>query len=259
MMRKKLLSKEILKQSIKNNRGLWLSLTGILSFFITMMTLMASKTLDNQTPTSGGGFSGGGVSLMSLYANGVFGMLGIMILLIFAIVVGNKLIASEIDKGTMCYTLNTPITRLQIVLSKALYYILSIVLMGVVVGLFGTVSIIIAGADVAFGTFWLLVLGFVLYGLAVGGICFFASCFFNKSGNSLALGAGLSVAFFVLNSLSAISGLEWLEYFTLNTLYDTSAIISGSGFIVQMIALVVIGSILYVLGCNKFLKKDLPL
>lgn len=258
MMRKKLLSKQIIKQSIKNNYILWLSLTGVLSFFITVMTIMGSKMIDNQ-PSGGGGFGGGGTSLMGLYANGIFGMLGIMILLIFAIVVGNKLVAGEIDKGTMSYTLNTPITRTQIIFSKAFFYVCSIVLMGVVVGLCGTASVFIAGADVALGTFWILILGFVLYGFAIGGICFFASCWFNKSGNSLALGAGISIAFVVLDSLSIISGLEWLKYFTLNTLYDTNAIISGSDYIVQLIALFVGGAILYILGCSKFLKKDLPL
>jgi len=255
-MTKKLLSKQIFKQSIKGNWILWLSLTGVLSFFITVMTLMGSKMLENQ---SQGGFGGGTSSLLSLYANGIFGMLGIMILIIFAIVVGNKLVASEVDKGTMSYTLNTPITRKQIVFSKGLFYILSIALMGITVGLFGTASIAIAGADVALDTFWTLILGFVLYGFAIGGICFFASCWFNKSGSSIALGAGLSIAFFMFNSLASISGLEWLKYFTLNTLYDTSAIISGSGYIIQMIALFVIGAVLYILGCNKFIKKDLPL
>ncbi|NCB48547.1 MAG: hypothetical protein EOM55_02865 [Clostridia bacterium] len=256
-MTKKLLSKQIFKQSIKGNYVLWLSLTGVLTFFITVMTLMGSRMLENQ---SQGGFGGGRTSsLLTLYANGIFGMLGIMILIVFAIVVGNKLIASEVDKGTMSYTLNTPITRTQIVFSKMLFYVLSIFLLGATVGLFGTISIAIAGAEVALGTFWLLILGFVLYGFAIGGICFFASCFFNKSGNSIALGAGLSIAFFILNSLSAINDLEWLKYFTLNTLYDTSAIISGSGYVIQMIALFVIGAILYILGCNKFIKKDLPL
>jgi len=252
-MKNKLFSKQIIKQSVKGNWVIWLSLTGVLSFFITIMTLMGSRMMENQPP----GF--GDASLLSLYARGIFGMLGIMILIVFTIVVGNKLIAGEVDKGTMGYTLNTPITRKQIVFSKALTYILLIISLGAVVGLFGTVSIVIASADVDLGTFWILILGFVLYGFAIGGICFFASCWFNKSGNSIALGAGLSIAFFIFDSLSAISGLEWLKYFTLNTLFNTSGIISGSGYIIELIALFVIGATLYAIGCNKFLKKDLPL
>lgn len=253
-MTKKLLSKQIIKQSIKSNWVLWASLTGVLCFFITIMTFMGSKMIENQPQT--GGFRS---TLISLYANGIFGMLGTMILIVFTIVVGNKLIAGEVDKGTMSYTLNTPVTRTQIVLSKMLFYVLSIFLLGGIIGLFGTVSVIISGADVALGTFWILVLGFVLYGFAIGGICFFASCYFNKSGNSIALGAGISIAFFIFNSLSAINDLEWLKYFTLNTLYDTSAIISGGEYVISLISLFVIGTIFYIFGFSKFIKKDLPL
>jgi len=254
---KKLLSKSIIKQSIKNNWKLWAILTGVLCLFLSIMTLvapnMSQRMAESPNPMRGR------FSLLSLYENMIFGMMGISLMLIYAIAVGNKLVASEVDRGTMSFTLNTPTTRKQIIFSKVLFYIASLAAMVVTVGILGTVLSSIVNVELAFGKFWLMLLGLFLYGLATSGICMLASCWFNKSGNSLMIGAGLPVAFFLLNSLSAIQDLEFLKYFSLNTLFDTSAIIAGSGFVIQFVAMAVIGVVLYAIGINKFLKKDLPL
>lgn len=254
---KKLLSKNILKQSVKNNWKLWVILTGVLCFFISVMTLVAPNlarvSAENPNPMMQR------FSLLSMYANGIFGMFGIIIMLIYVITVGNKLVASEVDRGTMSFALNTPTTRKQIIFSKALFYFVSLALMAVMVGLFGTVLSSVVNVELELGRFWLMVLGFFLYGVAVSGICFFASCWFNKSGNSLMLGAGLPVVFFLFNSLASIQDLEFMKYFSLNTLFDTTVIMNGSAIVIQFVAMFVIGVVLYGIGINKFLKKDLPL
>ena len=254
-----MLSKSILKQSIKNNWKLWAILTGILCFFITVTTFAAMSGGDMGPPRAEGGR---GVNVMNMYEAMFFGMMGIMMLLIYAIAAGNKLVASEVDKGTMSFTLNTPTTRKQIIFSKVLFYITSIVLMAVLMGLFGTVASLITGTEIDYGTLWMMVFGFILFGLATSSICFAASCWFNKGGQSLLIGAGLPVGFYLLNAFSGlltINGNEFLKYFSINTLFDTAAIATGSGFIIQFIAMGVIAIALYFVGIRKFLRKDLPL
>jgi ABC-type transport system involved in multi-copper enzyme maturation permease subunit len=54
-------------------------------------------------------------------------------------------------------------------------------------------------------------------------------------------------------------GLGFLKYFSMNTLYDPSAIVSGGGFWLQFLVLGVIGAVLYVLAVTVFKEKDLPL
>jgi len=257
-----LLSKSVLKQSVKNNWKLWAVLTGVMCFFIVVITIAMNSTIGRME----GGMPGGmrDISMDTMLAQIFFGAsgMGVMLMLIYSIAVGNKLVASEVDRGTMSFTLNTPTTRKQIIFSKAFFYILSIVLMIVLIGISGTIASIAAGATINVGNLWLVILGCLLFGFAISGICFFASCWFNKSGQSLMIGAGLPVAFFLLSSLSPIvkiSDTEFLKYFSLNTLFDTSAILSGGGFIVQFIVLFAIGFVLYFVGINKFLKKDLPL
>jgi len=103
-------------------------------------------------------------------------------------------------------------------------------------------------------------LGMILLLFAIGGISFMFSCIFNLTKNSLALGAGIPIAFFLLQIMSGTSSdLENLRFLSLNSLYDPSAITGGGTFILQFIALAIVGAVLYVVGINVFKKKDLPL
>lgn len=259
----KLFSKPILKQSIKGNIKLWSILTAVLSFFMIVMTVSFLNIKDRAAQGGGGGGAGGGfgnMTLTGLYSNALYNMMGIVIIMIYCIIVGNKLVASEVDKGTMAYSLNTPITRMQLVLSKLAYFVGSIfamVAMMTVVGL--GASAIFAPGELDVGAFLLLNLGLLMYGLAVGGISYFASCWFNRSGLSMAVGAGIPLASFVLNSLSGLEGFEFFKYFSINTLFDVSNIVAKTDFVIQFIALFVIGVVFYIVGINKFNKKDLPL
>ena len=102
--------------------------------------------------------------------------------------------------------------------------------------------------------------GVALLIFATSGIAFFCSCLFNSANNSLALGAGIPVAFYLFQMMSGFGeGLEFLKYFSMNTLYDSSAIVSGGSFWLQFLALGIIGAVLYVLAVKIFKEKDLPL
>lgn len=103
-------------------------------------------------------------------------------------------------------------------------------------------------------------LGFLLLMLAVSGISFLASCIFNLSKYSLALGAGLPFAFLILNLLSTVNDtLEPLRYFSLMTLFDTELIMREGTYWPQFVVLAAVTAILYALGIRIFKRKDLPL
>lgn len=66
--------------------------------------------------------------------------------------------------------------------------------------------------------------------------------------------------FFVVSLFIKLSdSLDFLKYFTLNTLYDMQKIVEGSGYEDGFIAILVIAVCLYVTGIVWFGKKDLPL
>jgi ABC-2 type transport system permease protein len=102
--------------------------------------------------------------------------------------------------------------------------------------------------------------GALLLIFAISGISFFCSCLFNSANNSMAFGAGIPVAFYLLQMMSGFGeDLDFLKYFSINTLYDPYAIVKGGSFGIQFLALAIIGIVLYVLAVKVFKEKDLPL
>jgi ABC-2 type transport system permease protein len=116
------------------------------------------------------------------------------------------------------------------------------------------------GIDFSVADYLNLNLGIFLLMFAIAGISFLFSCVFNLTKNSLALGAGIPIAFLIFEIMSgASSDLEFFKFFSLNTLFDPSAITDGGTFIPQFIILAVLGSVLYLIGIKVFKEKDLPL
>ena len=95
---------------------------------------------------------------------------------------------------------------------------------------------------------------------AIGGISFMFSCIFNLSRNSLALGAGIPFAFFILDMMSNMSSnFANLRFLTINTLYNPMDVVRGYEFASQFTAMAAVGVVLYAIGVAVFKKKDLPL
>lgn len=116
------------------------------------------------------------------------------------------------------------------------------------------------GIEFSVKDYLMLNLGAFLLMFAISSISFLFSCVFNLSKNSLALGAGIPIAFFIFQIMGKVSeSLEGFKYLSLNTLYDTGAIISGGSYWIQFIVLAVIGVVLYTIGMGTFKEKDLPL
>ena len=174
----------------------------------------------------------------------------------------NSLIASQVDRGSMAYLLSTPTKRSVVVGTQAAYLITSIIVMFAIVTMIGvaTIHIFQSDADVNISDFLLLNLGLFLLMFATSGISFLFSCIFNLSKNSLAFGAGIPLAFFLFQLMGEVSeSLEAIKYISLNTLFDTAAILNGNGYIIQFVILAVVGIILYTIGIRIFQQKDLPL
>ena len=116
------------------------------------------------------------------------------------------------------------------------------------------------GYTFATGDFMAMILGGLLFALAVASIAFFASCFFNLSKHSVAFGTGIPVGFYLLQTLSGIDdSLSGLKYLSMNTLFDPSAIAGGGSYWIQFLVLGAIAVTLFTLSIFKFKKKDLPL
>lgn len=203
----------------------------------------------------------GNGTLIGFMSNSFYALMAIIFPMVYSIMVGNRLIAEKIDKGSMAGFLSTPVTRLQIVFSSAVYFVVSLAVMWGISSIAGTLSANAFQPDALdVDTFLMLNLGAFLYHLAISSICFCASCVFNSSKNSLTFGAGIPLYFFVVSLFIKLSdSLDFLKYFTLNTLYDTQKIIEGSGYTGGFIAMLAVSICFYTAGIVWFQKKDLPL
>lgn len=254
------------KYITKANLKFLAAFTIVLCIFLIVMTNVFTPAIMTDTQA---GLSGtlleniltGNGTLIGFMANSFYALMAILFPMVYSILVGNRLIAEKIDKGYLAGFLSTPVTRLKIVLSSALYFILSLAVMwGIVsaVGIFFADMFQPDAMDIEI--FLKMNLGVFLYHLTISSICFCSSCIFNTSKNSLIPGAGIPLYFFVMSLIIKLSdSLDFLKYFTLNTLFDTQKILDDNGYLPSFIIMLSISIVLYITGTIIFTKKDFPL
>lgn len=256
-----MISKNLLKKTTKDNYKFWLGITAGLALMLVLL-MLAANSFSNGRGGGGAGESEGGVGghILQQY----YTMFAMLLPMIYIVMTGNKLIAAQVDKGSMACVMSKPIKRNEVSITQAAYLIGSIVAMFTFITITGLIMIAATGVDIEIGSFLLLNLGIICFHIAISGISFLASCIFNLSGKSLLLGAGLPVMFFIFNMLAGFSGLaeimELFKYLTINSFYNFSDIMAGSlNMIWQFLLLFGIGAGCYVGGVLYFKKKDLPL
>lgn len=202
-----------------------------------------------------------------------FKLAGLLLPIIFMIMASNNLIAGQVDSGSMAYVLSTSTKRKTIVFTQALYLIGSLFAMFCLTTVTSCVclAIVIKDVQLTYGKLLLLNLGAFLVLVALSGLCFLTSCFFDRSKKSMAIGGGLSIFALVaamlglfgsavIPSVIRLEALDFFNYTTIISLFDVVSIMDGTTtFIWKFAILVVLGVTGYILGAKKFVKKDLPL
>lgn len=196
----------LFKREMKANNKLLIIFGYILTVYIVMMVYMfnpnSNKAWDDIIKLMPGvmkaaGFVSGENTLIGFVAAGLYGMIVLMVPVVFSIILGNKLIAGYVDRGSMAYLLATPNKRIKIALTQALCLWVS---NGILIT-YATVAIIISSAMMHPGMLdigKLVLMNVVIYFLhiAISGICFFASCISNDTKRSFTIGAGITCCFF---------------------------------------------------------------
>lgn len=266
------MNKTVFKQAVRGNYKLFLVITAVLCLYLTIICAVFTPEMFSQigmegynSMMSGMGNFGEMFSLengfLSMIAQAYFGMIAYMFPMIYCIVTANKLIAAQVDRGSMAYTLAAPITRTKVTVTSFAYLVGSLVVMFAIVFGFGIImGEVFQPGMLEPGKFFLITLGSFLLQFAIAGICFCSSCIFNMSKNSLAFGAGIPIAFFLFKMVSELSqDFEFFKYFTITSLFDTAGIINGENPAAYFLILAGIGLVTAVIGMLFFRRKDLPL
>ena len=317
----KFFSRPLMSQSIKANLILWLILSiGSAAIFIVINLVVGTKAIFTnidmdkvQTYVSDEnliwlqilglletmGFSLSRIQTMSqidlnsVVNDLVYKIAGVLLPMIYVMITCNKLIASQVSDGSMAYVLSTPTNRRNVVRTQYLFMILSLIAMYLVITVGAYISGMIAyfvtqPANINFGTFTVRTLLYcfgsfcAMFGLT--GICFGASCFFNKSNQSIAVGGGACVLAFLCCILGlfgnkvfvsvgvGVEAMNIFNYLTIYTLIDTDSMsqfakaLTGAyggtwsfNWMWELGILLVGGIVLAFFGGRRFTKKDLPL
>lgn len=234
----------LLKQSIKANFVTWALVTLILNVLLGQLLAM---------------------DMASLISQMFYNMLMPAIISIYIIITGNKLLAGQVDQGSMAYILSAPIRRSTVVLTQAVYFISSLLVTFLITT--GTFMIINNIVDGGFADKTIVALNFgaFMVSAALAGIMFAASGIFNLSKNVMGTGGLIVLVFLILAIVGSfadfgVPDLKPIQHFTILSLFDIKDILlKGSEWLPKLGVLGVISVGAFTLGSITFVKKDLPL
>lgn len=198
---------------------------------------------------------------------------GLLLPIVYTITTANNLIAGQVDKGSMAYVLSTPTKRKKVMITQMVYLIGSLIAMYIVIGITSFITSLIAREgefEISYKELLMLNVGALITMIAISGICFLASAWFNRVKYSMGIGGGISMFFLVSTILGLfgsdtipealrIKAMNFFNYTTIITLFDAEKILNGETYIFGLLILLGIALVTYTIGIIKFDKKDLPL
>ena len=317
---KRIISKPLFSQTLKANWLLWLVMTiGSAGIFFIVNVVVFSKDIFvnidmnkvNVYVVDEGlswiqilglleqmGFSLSRIEVMSridlnsVMNDLVYKLAGVLLPMIFVMITANSLIANQVSTGSMAYVLSTPTSRKTVVRTHFLFLFLAVTAMYFVITASALGSEAIAGIIRISrgGSSNMLPLRTFLYCfssycamIALMGICFGASAFFNKAQYSITIGGGACVVCFLCCIMGlfgnkvfvsvgiGVEAMNIFNFLTLFTLIDTESISNFCKAVAGLDAeisyswiwecgiLFAVGAVFATIGGIRFTKKDLPL
>lgn len=261
----------LLKTTLKKNWILLLIFFGVLTMYTSEMIAMFSpEDMDKLTSMlelfpeellKAMGFSAAVTDLTGYLANWLYGMLMFAFPMVYCIILGNKLVAKTVDSGSMAYLLSSPNSRVNIIVTQGVYALLSVTML--FAALFG-VGTLASGAIfpglLDTQAYLKLNVTTMLVNMLVMMITFFFSCLFNDTKLSLGFGAGIPIAFLLMNMLGGVSqDAEILKQLSIYGLYDPVEIVRGAEVLGLNLSLTAVIIVLFASSVLVFRRKRLPL
>lgn len=208
-----------------------------------------------------------------------FAMACLLIPLVYSIMLANDLVSKKVENGSLAFTFSTPIKRSTFIFTEGMFLIFVETFLAILLTLSALIArkcgILLGSTDLESSISNVMILkyglGNYLVTLALSGICFFTSSLFNKTSNSIGIGGGLSIFFFICSILGLfgsqsfpsfirIDAMNYFNYVTIITFFDTNAVLTGDNiYYYKLIGLVLITILTYLSAFIVFKKKDLPL
>ena len=199
---------------------------------------------------------------------------GLLLPMVFVIMTANGLLAGQVDSGSMAYVLSTPTKRRTVSVTQMTYLLFSLFSMFALLTVVSVIAVWVVGGNnfaINFSEILLFNLGAFLTMFAIAGFCFMCSAIFNRTKHSLSIGGGLTIFSLVCTILGLfgssvvpsamrISQMNFFNYLSIITFFDTTDILTGSiDWLWKFAILLAVGIVTIIIGVFRFDKKDLPL
>ena len=208
------------------------------------------------------GFMIGNGTLVSTIALQLYGMILVIIPMIFSLYAANRLVAKRVDDGSMANLVVAPVSRNKIIRTQA-----SLLLTGITaLVVYATITEIVVAqiqypGELAIKPLLTLNLAAWCLHVFVGGVAFLFSCIFSDASRSIAYGSGIPVVSFVLNAVARSDpGTAWdnLAYVSFFSLFRNGGIVEYEDTAITGASILLGGAvILYILSVMVFNRKDL--
>jgi len=196
---------------------------------------------------------------VNLYHGGLVLLYVLLLASIYAMMLAGVMVTRDVDLGTVEFLYTRPVTRSVIFLSKTLSFLVIMTLLWIAIYL----------ASTAIGSFWVApgefdisaqftahLIGYMAC-LATGGIALAVAPLFNRTQSATSLAIGLGLAFFLLNSLSAMyEQLYFLKYLSIHYYADMGGAAVKDPFELGMIVLPAIFVVGVAIGSLLIRRKD---
>lgn len=261
----------LFKTTLKKNWTLLLIFFGVLTMYMTIMISMYDPN-DMEALTSmlkllpedimkAMGFTNVVTDLTGYLASWLYGLLMFGFPMVYCIILGNKLVARMVDNSSFVYLLSTPNSRSKIIITQGIYALVSIIVL--FIALFGVgviFSEVMFSGSLDIRQFSSLNFTTMLVNMVVMMISFFFSCLFNETKLSLTFGAGIPIAFLLMNMLGGASAdMEILKDLSIYGFYDPVKLVQGSDILGINLIYIGIIIVLFIASVMIFKKKRLPL
>lgn len=265
-----MLNKTLFLREIKSNFKLLLIFGAVLALYCVVVTAMydpdLGKSLALMAETmpelfSAFGMSNSSSTLTDFLSNYLYGFIVIVFPAIFIVLLAGRLIARYVDRGSMVYLLSAPHKRSSIAITQAVFLAVMVLFLTIYITLICILtSSVLFPNELNLPAFLELNLGLFCVLFFLGGVCYLCSCLFDDARYSVGLGAGLVIAFILLQMLSQVgSAAENLKYLTPLTLFQPLDMIKGSAASRLVYLLAPAGVLCYGAGVKIFSRRDLSI
>lgn len=187
----------------------------------------------------------------------VYGLLGPVLLLVFGVGLGARLIAGNEENGTLELELTGPTSRRTIYAARLQALWLNIAVLVAVIAVFTVVLVTALDLDVGFRRVGEGTLGLFLFAVAFATITFAAGAATGRRALALATGAGLAVVAFMFDAIGPTIDAGWMTAISPFSWYkEQSPLIHGAD-IVGLALLALLSAIAAGVGLVRFQSRDL--